>query len=312
MRTYTYLLSLFACLMLLASKSMAQPYTLRHLGIEDGLSNNYVTDIVQDSQGCIWIATEAGLNRFNGKDFTVYNTHNSDIAGDALTRLLYDPEENKLWVGTKTGISLLDCRTQEFEQSTPFDSIDMNNNIVSISPAADGGIWVANHYGKIVHYNKTGGKVTILSRENIQGLPHSHWSVFDNGKGQLYVGHSGEGMSIIDLKSVEALGFQVAREVTRDDIREVDICFLEKDGYRVELVSPYSATSVVAGLLKKYKNCPYHICYETSHFEEALEELTSHGYVMMGSPTPAPAIDQHPVVFLMNASLGMIELLDLG
>ena len=201
MRTYTYLLSLFACLMLLASKSMAQPYTLRHLGIEDGLSNNYVTDIVQDSQGCIWIATEAGLNRFNGKDFTVYNTHNSDIAGDALTRLLYDPEENKLWVGTKTGISLLDCRTQEFEQSTPFDSIDMNNNIVSISPAADGGIWVANHYGKIVHYNKTGGKVTTLSRENIQGLPHSHWSVFDNGKGQLYVGHSGEGMSIIDLKS---------------------------------------------------------------------------------------------------------------
>ena len=114
------------------------------------------------------------------------------------------------------------------------------------------------------------------------------------------------------IRSFEALGFQVAREVTRDDIREVDICFLEKDGYRVELVSPYSATSVVAGLLKKYKNCPYHICYETSHFEEALEELTSHGYVMMGSATPAPAIDQHPVVFLMNASLGMIELLDLG
>ena len=114
------------------------------------------------------------------------------------------------------------------------------------------------------------------------------------------------------IRSFEALGFQVAREVTRDDIREVDICFLEKDGYRVELVSPYSATSVVAGLLKKYKNCPYHICYETSHFEEALEELTSHGYVMMGSPTPAPAIDQHPVVFLMNASLGISELLNLG
>lgn len=114
------------------------------------------------------------------------------------------------------------------------------------------------------------------------------------------------------IRSFEALGFQVVREVIRDDIREVDICFLEKDGYRVELVSPYSATSVVAGLLKKNKNCPYHICYETSHFEEALEELTSHGYVMMGSPTPAPAIDQHPVVFLMNASLGMIELLDLG
>ena len=61
------------------------------------------------------------------------------------------------------------------------------------------------------------------------------------------------------IRNFEALGFQVVREVTRDDIREVDICFLEKDGYRVELVSPYSATSVVAGLLKKYKNCPYHM-----------------------------------------------------
>ena len=175
------------------------PASPGHRGrIIEQLHNRHCT---RPAQGCIWIATEAGLNRFNGKDFTVYNTHNSDIAGDALTRLLYDPKENKLWIGTRTGISLLDCRTQEFEQSTPFDSIDMNNNIVSISPAADGGIWVANHYGKIVHYNKTSGKVTTLSRENIQGLPHSHWSVFDNGKGQLYVGHSGEGMSIIDLKS---------------------------------------------------------------------------------------------------------------
>ena len=55
------------------------------------------------------------------------------------------------------------------------------------------------------------------------------------------------------IRSFEALGFQVVREVIRDDIREVDICFLEKDGYRVELVSPYSATSVVAGLLKNIK-----------------------------------------------------------
>ena len=199
MQKHVYL-SLLLCLLLNFS-GMAQPYTLRHLGIEDGLSNNYVTNIVQDRQGCIWIATEAGLNRFNGKDFTVYNTHNSNIAGDALTRLLYNREDNELWIGTKTGISLLDCNTQEFAHSTPLDSIDMNNNIVSISPAADGGIWIGNHYGKIVHYNPKSGKVTSLSGDNIKGLPNSHWSVFDNGKGQLYVGHANQGMSIIDLKS---------------------------------------------------------------------------------------------------------------
>ena len=55
------------------------------------------------------------------------------------------------------------------------------------------------------------------------------------------------------IRSFEALGFQVAREVTRDDIREVDICFLEKDGYRVELVSPYSALRSLPDFLKNIK-----------------------------------------------------------
>lgn len=208
MRTHMYLLALFTCLLLLASKSIAQPYTLRHLGIENGLSNNYVIDIVQDNRGCLWIATEAGLNRFNGKDFTIYNTHNSSIASDALTALLYDSEEDKLWVGSKTGMSLLNCKTEEFEHPTPFDSIDMNNNIVSLSSAADGGIWIANHYGKIVHYSKKSGKTTTLSEDNIKGLPHSHRSIFDDGKGQLYVGHASDGLSIIDLKSGNIKRFQ--------------------------------------------------------------------------------------------------------
>lgn len=200
MRLYTYIFSLF-CLLLLTGNSIAQPYTLRHLGVKDGLSNNYVADIVQDNQGCIWIATEAGLNRFNGKDFTVFNANNSRIAGDGLTSLLYNSEDNKLWIGSKSGVSLLDCKTQQFEHPTPFDSIDMNNNIVRLAPAADGGIWVANHYGKIVHHSRQSGTVTTLSEENVKGLPHSFRTVFDDGKGQLYAGHAGEGMSIIDLKT---------------------------------------------------------------------------------------------------------------
>lgn len=35
-----------------------------HLGISDGLSNNFVTDIVQDGYGYLWIGTDNGLDRF--------------------------------------------------------------------------------------------------------------------------------------------------------------------------------------------------------------------------------------------------------
>lgn len=111
------------------------------------------------------------------------------------------------------------------------------------------------------------------------------------------------------VKEFERLGFTMIHGITHDDYRKIDICFLEKDGYMIELVSPTDPSSVVAGLLKKYKNSPYHICYESEHFEEDLAKLQEEGYAAIDTPTPAPAIGFRPVVFLMNASLGMIELL---
>lgn len=55
----------------------AQPYRISHLGVDDGLSNNYIVSLAQDRKGYIWIATESGLNRFDGQQFIVYNKSNS-------------------------------------------------------------------------------------------------------------------------------------------------------------------------------------------------------------------------------------------
>ena len=71
----------------------------------------------------------------------------------------------------------------------------------------------------------------------------------------------------------EALGYIAEGEWTHDEIRKVDILFLQKDGYRIELVSPYAPDSVVSGLIRTYKNAPYHLCYEAENFEKELAEL---------------------------------------
>lgn len=112
------------------------------------------------------------------------------------------------------------------------------------------------------------------------------------------------------IKEFAKLGYTIYLDTVYDDIRKVNICFMEKDGYVVELVSPTDSESVVAGLLKKYKNSPYHICYETQNLEKELALLTENGYTAIDTPTPAPALEGRRVVFLMNASLGMIELLE--
>ena len=111
-------------------------------------------------------------------------------------------------------------------------------------------------------------------------------------------------------KEAQLKGYIAEGEWTHDEIRKVDILFLQKDGYRIELVSPYAPDSVVSGLIRTYKNAPYHLCYEAENFEKELAELEGNGYIRIDEPTPAPAIGGRRVVFLMHPAAGMLELLE--
>lgn len=111
------------------------------------------------------------------------------------------------------------------------------------------------------------------------------------------------------ISTFEKLGYRTMQATVYDDIRKVNICFMEKDGYCIELVSPASGDSIVSGLMKRFKNSPYHICYETGNFEEDYMTLVSDGFMAIDTPTPAPALQGREVVFMTHASVGMIELI---
>ena len=185
----------------------AQPYALNHLGIENGLSNNYVVDIAQDGLGCIWIATESGLSRFDGKHFTVYKEHNSGLKSNALNTLFYDKDENTLWIGRKEGISIFNCSTQHFENYSVTDGITIEN-VTHLSHAIDSGIWITQHHGGIIHYSKKTKQFSKLVNEGLPELNKSNWCTFDNGNGLLYIGHALNGLSVIDLKSQAARNYR--------------------------------------------------------------------------------------------------------
>lgn len=180
---------------------------ISNLNVKDGLSNNYVKDIVQDNQGFIWIATETGLNRFNGCNFTTYNSANSGLIDDAINTLLFDPEDNSLWIGTKTVLSVLDCSTLHFDHYPGNDSIVLSN-IVHLSLAADSGMWIANHHYGVVHYNKKTKQFTPYDDKNFPGLKNANWCAYDDGKGFLYVGHAQQGLSIVNLADKTVRHFQ--------------------------------------------------------------------------------------------------------
>ncbi|MBS1605294.1 MAG: hypothetical protein JST42_21700, partial [Bacteroidetes bacterium] len=86
-----------------------------HIGQRSGLSGGYVRKVVQDGYGYIWIATEDGLNRYDGRNMTVYNKglpgHHA-ITGSDVWDIALDTASGLLWDATSFGgIDAIDIRT---------------------------------------------------------------------------------------------------------------------------------------------------------------------------------------------------------
>ncbi|MBI2380147.1 MAG: diguanylate cyclase [Gammaproteobacteria bacterium] len=82
------------------------PLKFQRYGLEQGLSQSVVTQIVQDARGFLWLGTQDGLNRFDGYGFRYYR-HSHDqpdsLAANFISALLVD-SHGRLWVGTELGL----------------------------------------------------------------------------------------------------------------------------------------------------------------------------------------------------------------
>jgi len=74
--------------------------TFRQLSVEEGLSQNSAISIAQDSTGYLWIATQDGLNKYDGRKFTVFPYRFVDITKPDYSHLgkVYKDREGGLWI----------------------------------------------------------------------------------------------------------------------------------------------------------------------------------------------------------------------
>ncbi len=90
-----------AALLVTSSNVFSQSTITRHYGIEDGLSSNHVYSALQDRYGYVWLATDNGVSRFDGKRFR--NFTSKDGLPDNDVFLLKEDAIGRIWLSCFNG-----------------------------------------------------------------------------------------------------------------------------------------------------------------------------------------------------------------
>ncbi|MDC0584198.1 response regulator [Bacteroidales bacterium] len=140
-------------------------YKFHRVGISDGLANNQINYIFQDSHGFIWISTASGLDRFDGVNFKHYK-YNSDksvsFIEDKITSIQED-SNNNLWLNNSNGYILFDLNNEVFK---PIPDNFKNKKIEKVYIDKDKNIWFNTYVNRrYLLYNPDKGPLDVLNSE---------------------------------------------------------------------------------------------------------------------------------------------------
>ncbi len=122
--------------------------TAKMFTVGQGLSSSLINAVCQDHYGFIWIATEDGLNRYDGLKLTVYRNDPNDSHSLAynFVNALCTTREGQLLVGTHDGVQLYDPNTDSFSLSAQYEDGGTHDSYISaIIQRRNGEIWVSGN-----------------------------------------------------------------------------------------------------------------------------------------------------------------------
>ncbi|MGX5202795.1 two-component regulator propeller domain-containing protein [Aliikangiella sp. IMCC44632] len=139
-----------------------------------GLSQVTIFDIAQDDQGFIWIATQEGLNRFDGYQFKSFKFQHQvpHSLSDSFVEALLVDSKQRLWIGTRYGLNQYNPTTQDFQRYY-FQPKDLellaSNHITTLAEGSDGNIWVGTAGGGLIQLNPDSKNYNIFTVNSTGG-----------------------------------------------------------------------------------------------------------------------------------------------
>lgn len=105
------------------------------LSVTEGLSNDYITTIFQDSKGYMWIGTQDGLNRYDGEVVKTYNAdiNSSNSLSSTYINVIVEDDFGNIWIGTDNGLDIIINNIYDVVRVKEYKNIKYNLGEVEIT-----------------------------------------------------------------------------------------------------------------------------------------------------------------------------------
>ncbi len=143
--------------------------------IKDGLPSNYIYGTVEDDKGFLWVATDAGIARFDGKYFQIFTTNNGLPDNEVLA--VVKENDGTIWVNCfKQAPAYFDEITNRFivPSTWRYEDKSMGTSFSFVYPLKNGGVTYYSENGcitfkdkKLVDYAGTNKDLYFLINDSI-------------------------------------------------------------------------------------------------------------------------------------------------
>lgn len=143
LRAAMLLLVLLCCALPAAAQPV--PPSPRQVTVFDGLPSNTVNRMAEDRYGYLWIATNDGLARYDGRTYRVWRSEDG-LRDNRIWTVLVDAR-NQLWIGTENAglVRMSADRRQLHFYDRSSQPLMGTNTVWSLASTPDGSIWFGTH-----------------------------------------------------------------------------------------------------------------------------------------------------------------------
>jgi signal transduction histidine kinase/ligand-binding sensor domain-containing protein len=166
--------------------------TMKHIGVSEGLSSMYISGIMEDRKGRIWLSSVNGLNLLDEKKGTIQIINKENGLSDNVILCMLQDQEGNIWFGTnENGIDILDEKSGKIRHVDSSTGL-LSNKITALSQNEKGEVWVGTDSGieiiqlkegNLLHFNASNGLNTARTISGISFDKLGHTWISTRGAG---------------------------------------------------------------------------------------------------------------------------------